>query len=266
MIDDEFVDHIPAKIYQKVFGYRDVRTECDFLKAVSESITSQRPVKFLEIASGPSEHAILLGKGLNVSSHALDLSSEMIELAKTVAITEKSEVQFHHCDMVEFDLPDTDFDMAYCLIDSISYILTQSEFLRHLTSVAKVLKPGAVYVIETLHPKELFGNQRTTKTEWTTDLGDEGSLTISFGNNKDKVDPISQARPVLVEVIEDHPITGQRRFSSVVDMKIYLYQELLALIHQSEFLIADVFGGFDTEIAFDNSRQSWRCILALQVK
>lgn len=266
MQDTRFFDHIPARIYQKAFAYRDVEKECKFLLKAAALASARNPVKFLEIASGPSEHAIWFGAKDGFNSHALDLSCEMIELAENAAKAASSRVSFHKRDMVDFDLPEGNFDLAYCLIDSISYITSQSGFLQHLTSVRKVLQTGGAYIIETLHPKTILNGKDTTITEWTTDLGDEGSLTIRFGSNTDALDPITQVRPIEVHAVEDHPLRGKTVFTSVMDMKTYLFQELVALVGQSDFVISGVYGDFDQNVVFDNSRESWRCILVLQAK
>ncbi len=259
----DFIDHIPARFYQKAFAYRDIESECRFLSNVATQISSVEPKKILELAAGPSEHAIWFGKLPGTESHALDISNEMIQLASRIAKEESSNVKFHCQDMVSINIAERDFDLCYCLIASISYITTQDYFLKHLSSVAKILRPGGVYIIETVHPKELLCDQWTTINEWTTDLGIEGQLTLSFGNNEDLVDPITQTRPVRVEVKEEHPEKGVSMFASTVEMKDYLYQELLALVAQSPLSVKKVYGGFDMNINFDNSEKSWRCILAL---
>lgn len=266
MHDTGFLDHIPARLYQKAFAYRDIEKECNFLLKAGALVSARNPVKFLEIASGPSEHAIWFGAKDGLNSHALDLSCEMIELAEIAAIAASSRVSFHKLDMVDFDLSEGNFDLAYCLIDSISYITSQSDFLQHLTSVRKALRPGGTYIIETLHPKTVLNGEKTTITEWTTDLGDEGNLTIRFGSNKDELDPITQVRPVEVQAVENHPQRGKKMFSSIIDMKIYLFQEIVALVGQSDFMISGVYGDFDQSVIFDNSSKSWRCILVLRAK
>ncbi|AHI07180.1 hypothetical protein BDW_13400 [Bdellovibrio bacteriovorus W] len=57
--------------------------------------------------------------------------------------------------MITYKSPKT-YDIAALLMNSAAYLLTDAQVIEHLRSVAKVLNPGGLYVMEKSHSKSVF--------------------------------------------------------------------------------------------------------------
>ncbi len=251
-----------ARLYAEAFSWRDIERECAFLEEVARKHLGRAPGSVLELAAGPAEHARYFGTREPMDAHALDLSTAMLEYAAEQARQQGANVSFHAADLRDFRVP-VEIDLAFCLLDSISYLPDHRSFLRHLRCVADCLAPDGVYVIETVHPKEPLSGEKTTSTQWSVERGGR-RIEVEFGRDDDPFDPVSQIQHTTVRLRE----SGDCEDFELVEtcaLRLYLYQELKLLVEASPGLrLVDTFGTLDSAVSLDDEEEAWRTVLVIQ--
>lgn len=259
---NQFYDH--AAIYAAAFAWRDIPTECDFLSGVHQRHTSARLQTLLEVASGPAEHALCFAQR-GIESHALDLSSSMLEYAQECAQSQDVTLHTHLEDMTSFDL-DLDVDLAVCLMDSLAYITSHQSFMSHLSSMATALVDEGIYIIEASHPADAFGTRTTTSSTWETPMEDGRVITVSFGQEDDPFDALTQVSQTTVKLevsADDNHVALD--FVETCAMRTWLYPELEACIaRHPAFALVQTFGALDHNVPLTSGPPAWRMVLVLQ--
>ena len=254
-----------AELYAVAFSWRDVPAQCAFIERVFARHAGRAPLSVLELASGPSEHALVFAAA-GLEATALDLSEGMLKYAAAQAERLDVALRCVRAPMTDFTLPRR-VDLALCMIDSLSYLLDHDALKSHLTAVAEAVEPGGLYLIELAHPAGSFGLRETTEQSWETRDEARGvSVEMTFGLDDDVFDAVHQVRQttVLLRATYDDgsPAVELRERCA---LRLWLYPELLAAItaHQ-EWDLVDTFGAFDERVALTHAAPAWRMILALQ--
>ncbi len=255
MANNEFYKY--ARAYDIAFAGRDYNEECNFIEWCFSNhstinIKNNDEKVFLELGCGPAGHAIEFAKR-NWKTFALDLSPEMLLYAEEKAQKENVKIETICSDMVEYKT-DAKADVIGLFTESITHILTNEDLLRHFKNVAKSLKPGGIYIIETGHPLYFFPDNEPNI--WTMKEGDT-EVTILFGKPDDEYDAVNQQWNVTtrLEIKEN----GKSEISeSKSKHRWYLAQELKALIQLSgEFEDFWFYGNMDVPPGpLDNSQNS----------
>ena len=252
-----------ARLYDEAFSWREVGAECLFMRQAARAHLGRPVSAVLELAAGPAAHAICFGLDAEVEAHALELSEQMLAYAALNASALSSEVTFHHADMCAFEWSARKVELAFCLMDSIAYITNHDAFMAHLDAVSAALCDDGLYLIECVHPKDALLNQETTQSSWSVEV-DGRTIEVIFGLPDDVFDPRTQVMQTTVRLKERR---GEVILSELEDrcaMKVYLYQELLALVRASAFEVVATWGAMDASVDFDDSPQAWRMVLLLQ--
>ena len=117
----------------------------EFLPAVLERF-SAAPKTILDLACGEGTFAVELARrGYRVTG--VDLSPEMLDLARKRAKEAGVEVRFIQQDMRELRL-DERFDLVTCWYDSLNYLLRHEDLVRTFANVARVLIPGGLFIFD----------------------------------------------------------------------------------------------------------------------
>jgi SAM-dependent methyltransferase len=186
-----------AKYYDIAFDFKDVAKECRFLESVFQK-HCHRPVgSMVEFGAGPALHCLEMAKTLNLVT-AVDLSPEMTEYARLKATQLQVQMNCQCADMIKYESPEK-YDLATLLMDSTSYLLSNEDVIEHLRSVAKILNPAGLYVLEMSHPKSVFGATSSTVSEW--EMEKEGTkVKVQWGAVGDTFNPLTQITNVSVRL------------------------------------------------------------------
>jgi SAM-dependent methyltransferase len=114
----------------------------DVTQALVEYARPSEGMQVLDLASGTGEPAISIAQRVGPTGHvsALDLSAELLQLAKTRAEQRGlSNVSFHQGDAHALPFPDQSFDLATCRF-GVMFFKEPGLALRELN---RVLRPGA---------------------------------------------------------------------------------------------------------------------------
>lgn len=106
-----------------------------------------RPEKVLDLACGTGILSELLhGQGYRVTG--VDLSPEMIAVARRKALQRGLPITYHVQDAADLDLPEKDFHLCISLFDSLNYILKPPRLACAIQHVAQHLLPGGLFLFD----------------------------------------------------------------------------------------------------------------------
>jgi hypothetical protein len=164
--------------------------------------------------------------------------------------------------MVDFKLDKT-FGLAINMLTSANLILTNDDMVSHLRSVAAVLDPGGIYILEMYHPREYGYNAQIPARSWEIAKGDsvvQAELKIV----REDIDPLKQVQNSILKITVtkdgDEQVYYEER-----SQRAYLYLEFLSLVMNAGcFEPVVCYGTFNSTVILDNSRRSWRMIHVLR--
>jgi len=135
-----FFRGVALDAWRRIIHPEMTRTEADFLE---RTLAAGAGAHLLDVPCGNGRHTIeLAGRGYSITG--LDLSEEFIVEARTAT---ELPVRWVRSDMRSLSW-DSEFDGAYCFGNSFGY-LTEEETRQFLAGVARALKPGARFVVDT---------------------------------------------------------------------------------------------------------------------
>jgi SAM-dependent methyltransferase len=185
----------------------------------------------LDLACGHGRHAVpLAGRGYRVTG--LDLSRVFLRRAEEDARAAGVDVRWVHGDMREIPF-DAEFDAVLNIFTAFGYFDAEDEDLGVLRQVRKALKPGGVFVLETLHRDALvrgFRPHGLTRHE-------DGLLVLE----EREFDPLSGRSRTRLTMI--HP-DGTRR-EHAYSTRVYAATELAGLCAAAGLEVAAHHGGLD---------------------
>lgn len=123
-----------------------------------EKLQLEAGQRVLDLACGHGRVALPLAeRGFQVTG--VDLSPRSLELARAAADAKGLDVAFVESDMREIDF-DGVFDAAYNVYTSFGYFEDDAENQRVLAAVARALRPGGRFLIDTINPCGLAARYR----------------------------------------------------------------------------------------------------------
>jgi SAM-dependent methyltransferase len=125
-----------AEAYDILCGW-DPRPERDFVLGASERYGVGPARRILEPFCGTGR-LLRVMPGFAVG---FDRNPHMVRYARARG------VRAFRGDAARFAVREASFDVAFCLIDSFRYLLTEDAAAAHLSGVARALVPGGVYVV-----------------------------------------------------------------------------------------------------------------------
>jgi SAM-dependent methyltransferase len=240
--------------YEIAFSYRDIPAEVDALVVMAGGV----PGSVLELAAGPAEHAVECARR-GMRAIALDRSPAMIARAGANAAAAGVEVDVVAGDMREFSVA-YPVDLAFCMISSISCLLTLGDLVAHFGSVRRALAPGGCYVVEGTHPTDYLG-VKSVQSGWDSARGSV-AVRLEWGAEGDRIDPVTQVTPVRVSLtVADGDEVAT--YGSVEMDRFWTRDELDAAARLAGLRVAAWYGNFDLVPLTDP--KAWRMIVVLRV-
>lgn len=254
----DFYKH--AEYYDIAFSYRDVKGEVDFLLALSERY-GRPPRAALELACGPGYHALELARR-GVQATGLDLAADMVRILSEKAKAAKLDVHGVVGDMKSFRVPGR-FDLAFNLLTSISYLLTDDDLDAHFATVAQHLEKGGLYVVENNHPKDFFEGEHFKESRWTM-TRDGVSVDTSWMCEPPAKSWVQQRYRVKARyVVDDHG--KQIVLEDAAWLRMLLPLEMSRHAAKHGLRLVGSYGDWRFDQPLDDSEASWRN-LAVYVK
>jgi SAM-dependent methyltransferase len=223
--------------YDIAFAVPDADAEVDFFEAAIREFSRVPVERVFEIACGSAPYlAEWHRRGYRYCG--LDLSAAMLAAASGKAARLGIDANFVAADLRDFDSRLGPVDLAYVLLGSI-YVGSNREFLGHLDRVAGALRPGGLYLLDSVVWFEIFSDYRR---RWTRR---RGGVTVRMTYRAELIDAIAQTYHEFVTLdVDDHG--ARKKIESRVPTKIFYPQEFLCLVELSRgFEFVGWFNDFD---------------------
>lgn len=239
--------HEFAKYYDLIYSQKTYEKECDFL----ENIFRKNKVKnVLDVCCGTGTHAIILTKR-GYALTGIDISGEMLKIAKEKCEKEKLKIRFYRQDMRNINLKEN-FDAAICMFTSFNHILTEGDARQTLFSIKNLLKRNGVLILDLLNPEYL--SQLTQFPPQIRKLEDGKIIRSVRIENYPEILRAKWHFSYLIRE-KDKVITE----SESINLKFYRKEEIIKILTTCGFKISDVYGDFTLKEKLNN--KSKRMIL-----
>lgn len=139
---EPFFTGLVLEFWRGVATPETTRMEVAFLRRV---LDVQPPAVLLDLACGYGRHALLLAEQ-RYRVVGVDISEELIAEADAAAAARGLDCRFTRSDMRRF-CAEQPYDGAYCLGSSFGH-LSHEDTLEFLATIARALKPGAHFVLD----------------------------------------------------------------------------------------------------------------------
>jgi len=242
-----------AELYDLFYADKPYEDEASFIHLCIQAYGNGGK-KVLELACGTGNHAILLEKcGYEIT--ATDYSVDMLNQAKKKAAISKSKVQFNIQDMRELSHPDSPYDVAICLFDSIGYVVTNENILKVLQGVRRQLKSDGLFIFEFWNAGAMLkGYDPVRVRRWQ--MPDREIIRIS----ETSVDHTSQTCTVSYSVLEMMTNGQYVKLNESQINRFFLIQEMAQFLKNSDFVPLKWFAGFTDIEQIDSSVWHILCV------
>lgn len=252
---------VTPEVYDLAFSYRDYGNEVDHMEYNWQKASETDCQRILDIACGTGRHL----EQFNLRGYecaGIDLNSEMVAFCRKKFADIKPPVTFYEADMRKFELEER-FGLAINMLTSANLIVKNQEMVSHLRSVAKVLEPGGIYILEMFHPREHGYNAMIPARSWEV-IKDDCTVQADIMHRREEFNPLDQKQSTTlkVTVITDG---DEQVYRLDQEHRVYLYLEFLSLVDNAGgFEPVVCYGTFNSSVVMDNSRRSWRMIHVLR--
>lgn len=226
-----------SKIYDFMMSGVDYEAWADYVLGAAKRFGCV-PKTVLDLACGTGSTTLpLAARGLDATG--LDLSGEMLAIARSKAAEAGLEVAFAEQNMLELDFPEP-FDMVVSFQDGINYLTGEGDFERLAAAVDGVLNPGGLFLFD-LNRVDHYSDSDTT----VVDLDD---MYLVYENNYNAATRIWHIK--LTGFLQEGEL--YRKFEEVHEEKNHDFDEVKAALAAHHMEVAAVWRMFYEEDATDD--------------
>jgi len=216
-----------TKEYLEVYKNRDDVEAENLAELILSNIKIESSGKILDMTAGAGRHAINFARrGFNVT--AVDLSKNLLKVAKENASVYDFNIDFIHSDIRKFETNDK-FELVLNLFTSIGYFDSDEENFELLRKAYNFLKPGGYFVLDYFNRNYLENNLVPSSVETINETVINQNRSIR-GNR------------VIKEIEIRKNGNTKKYFESV---RMFSFNELKTELEYSGFKINSTFGDLD---------------------
>ena len=227
MKSEWYKDWFNTDEYLLVYKHRD-RSEAEILKnLVLKNVEREKVKLVLDMACGSGRHAISFAQaGFDVT--AIDLSENLLNVAKSNAEKEKVNVDFILSDIRKFN-PEKKFDLVLNLFTSLGYFEKDEENRGVIQKAFELMNSGGWFVLDYFNKNYILNNL----------------IPITVENIAGK--RITQTREIKNNRVEKNIIirNGEKESHYQESVRLYSKEEVIKILERTGFEIVKIFGDFD---------------------
>jgi len=133
-----------AQIYDYLLSGVNYQEWADYLEQIFEHYKIQPCMKIVDLACGTGNSTFPWALR-NYSVSGVDISPEMIALARSKADEQNLDIDFYEQDIRSLELPFC-ADVGVLYQDGLNYLLTEDDVRKALVSIRSVLRPGGFFI------------------------------------------------------------------------------------------------------------------------
>jgi SAM-dependent methyltransferase len=134
-----------ADIYDYLVAGVDFEGWIDYVESIIKKF-SCKPDTVLDLACGTGNTIIPFARR-GYQSYGLDISPEMIEMARLKTRDEGLDIKFSVQDIRDFALPES-MDLVTCFHDGLNYIINEEDVKKVFSCVYGCLAPGGMFIFD----------------------------------------------------------------------------------------------------------------------
>jgi len=245
--DQNQLYHTLAYIYDEVMEEVNYEAWADFIDEVIHTHHAH-PYKMLELACGTGTMSISLEELGDYEIVATDKSPVMIEMARQKKRESWSKIRFEVQDFLNIQL-DEQFDVVFCVFDSINYLHEPDQIHQLFREVQNVLKPDGIFIFDFTTPRNSVKAIDFLNNE-------EGHAPNHYRFfRRSEYDARKQIHYNIFDIekmdVDDKKVVN--RHQEVHEQRIYTLREMMNIIDASDYKILAKYDGFDLVEANDKS-------------
>ena len=226
MKSEWFKEWFNTEEYLNVYQHRNEADAEQHINLILKNVKLSPNAKVLDMACGSGRHAIILSRK-NYQVTAVDLSENLLRIAKDSANKENLKINFINSDIRNFNTSDK-FDLVLNLFTSFGYFETDRENFGVLNKAYELLMSSGYFVLDFFNSEFLRNNLNEFSIE-------------KFGNKE-----IIQHRQISGARVEKRIIIKTNGFKSEYEesVRMFTYAELSNELKNIGFDILNIFGDF----------------------
>jgi len=135
-----------ANYYDVLYRDKNYRSECDFLEKIFRKYSTKSIHSILDLGCGTGGHDLILcSRGYKITG--VDLSAEMIEVAKRKAKDKKMRINFVRSDIKSINLKKK-YDVIISMFAVISYQITNEDIISTFQRARNHLGQGGLFIFD----------------------------------------------------------------------------------------------------------------------
>lgn len=218
-----------ANVYDKLMSEADYDEWFMYIDKIIKSLGIKKEQDIMDLGCGTGEMLLRLKRNLYDRILGLDISPDMLLIAKQKIDKEELEIPLVNQDMRDFSLP-VAFDLIVCLFDTINHLVSIEELENTLENVYNHLDDGAYFIFDIVTRKfmnEMFENGIF--------LDDREDLTIMWKHYYDENTELDNVSTTFFARVEDNIY---ERLEEVYQKKIFTEEEVETSIEKMGFEIS----------------------------
>jgi len=223
--------------WEAIVNVRDTARETDFIQSVLP-----KKGTILDLCCGTGRHSILLRKrGWNTIG--LDLSKNLLAIAKRGMRKEGVEFPLVRADMRHFPFREQVFDAVICMFTSFGYLASENEDMKSLKEIQRTLREGGSFLLDVANRDHII--RVFQEREWS-------EFEPFYMLERRSLD--LQASRLLSQWTIIRKDTREVR-SLQHDLRLYTFQRLKQMLSEAGLRVKEVYGGYDRkEFSLESSR------------
>jgi len=223
--------------WETIVNARDTKREIDFIQS-----TLPKKGTTLDLCCGTGRHSIILSqRGWTIIG--LDLSKNLLAIAKRNMKNERVEFPLVRADMRYFPFRNQVFNVVICMFTSFGYLPSESEDMKSFKEIRRTLRKNGKFLLDVAnkdHVIKVFQEREWAEFEPFTML-EKRSLDLQTSRL------LSQWTIIRKDTKEVKSLQH--------NVRLYTFQRLKQMLSKAGLKVKEVYGGYDKkEFTLDSSR------------